>query len=270
MDRHVKEFYHQFHGEVDGENFFHKVIALHESPHISWNEISKEAPTLCRGWYELAQLNPKDRIEFKRDFWLARLPYHAKLNDFLMRFFASLDDIGIFILQKRFDSPMKPELVYSLSGNNGFFRGCVPATDQDIIELQGLFPEVIFPEDYINFLQIHNGFCKTTDSTGIIKTNEMKSANQIFQNLLIKENALLTNNGVIVDPNKLIPFYESFGMPFFQCFWSEWYPEQEMGNVYYSDQTKTISDVDVAKLGVESMSFPTFTDWLMFYMEEIK
>jgi hypothetical protein len=58
-------------------------------------------------------------------------------------------------------------------------------------------------------------------------------------------------------------------MPFYQCFWAEWYPEQEMGNVYYSGESKTISDVFGSFSSSETMAFTTFTDWLMFYLERI-
>ena len=59
-------------------------------------------------------------------------------------------------------------------------------------------------------------------------------------------------------------------MPFFQCFWLEWYPEDEMGNVYYSGVANTISDLAAKATSAENMAFPTFTDWLMFYLETIE
>lgn len=269
MDIHVKDFFSQFHDESQ-TGHFHKVIQLHDSPHISWETISSEVPSLCKGWYELAQLSSKDRIEFKRDFWLARLPYHPNICEFLINFFDSLDDIGIFITQKHFDDPYEPQIVYSVRENCGFFRGGAGASEKELNDLQKLFPNDLLPEDYKAFLRIHNGFCKTTDCTGMIKTTSMKHSYDIFQELLNEENVVMNSHNKPVNPQKLIPFYESFGMPFYQCFWAEWYPEQEMGNVYYSNLTKKISDTDPNNLGPESMSFPTFVDWLMFYMELIK
>lgn len=267
MDTHIKDFFSQFHDESQGGHF-HKVIQLHDNPQISWDSVSEEAPTLCKGWYELAQLNAKDRIEFKRDFWLARLPYHPNISDFLVNFFDSLDDIGIYITQKRFDDPYEPQMVYSVKDNSGFFRGGAPASEKELVDLQKLFPEDLLPEDYKAFLRIHNGFCKTTDCTGVIKTTAMKECYEAFQDLLNEENVVMNSNDKPVNPKKLIPFYESFGMPFYQCFWGEWYPEQEMGNVYYSTLTKRISAIE--PLGPESMSFPTYLDWMMFYMELVK
>lgn len=81
---------------------------------------------------------------------------------------------------------------------------------------------------------------------------------------------LLTAEGSEVNPKHLIPFYESFGFPCYQCFWADWYPDQEMGNIYYSGLTHTISANRDETVGTENMSFPTFLDWLMFYLETIK
>jgi len=269
MDHHIQEFYSQS-SDDSSRGGFHKVIPLHDSVDLDWNTVASLVPNLCKGWYELAHLPVPDRIEFTRDFWLARLPYHPLVDDFLDGFFDSLDDIGVFIFQKKFDDPFEANLVYSLKDNGGFFRGALPASEQDVIELQRLFPEYTLPVDYKAFLQIHNGFCKTTDSTGITPSDQVSELYANFQTMIEEGEPLTTNRGLPVNPKTLIPFYESFGMPFFQCFWSEWYPENEMGNVYYSGHTRTISDIESSDTSSESMAFPTFIDWLMFYMERIE
>lgn len=266
MDHHIEEYFCQSSDRAPRGNF-HRVISLHESPKITWEAISELVPALHKGWYELAHLSSQDRIEFTRDFWLAKLPYQPKMDESLIRFFDSLDDIRVFITQKRFDDPYDATLVYSLKGDSGFFKGSLPISDQEITQLQQTFPDFIFPADYLAFLQIHNGFSKTTDCTGITPSYQMGDRYENFQKLLEAEGMLTTNRGTVVNPKSLIPFYESFGMPFFQCFWAEWYPEQEMGNVYYSGLTKTISDVEGSDPSADGMAFPTFTDWLMFYME---
>jgi hypothetical protein len=268
MDHHVKDYYRQSSDEAP-QGSFHSVIALHEAPDINWKDVAEKVPTLCRGWYELSHLNSKDRIEFTRDFWLTKLPYRQGLDAFLNRFFASLDDIGIFITQKTFDDPYQAHLVYSIAGNNGFFRGAPPATEKNLGELQKFFSDFILPNDYLAFLQIHNGFCKTTDCTGVSNSGKMPVIYTELQEMLQKQEPILTSRGTIVNPKSLIPFYTSFGMPFFQCFWADWYPEQEMGNVYYSGEAKVISDIYSGGTGSEQMAFPTFVDWLMFYMERI-
>lgn len=267
MDIHATEYYSQY-SEKHPQGHFHKVIALHDAPDMDWNEISSQVPRLSRGWFELSHLSAMDRIEFTRDFWLSKLPFHPKMTEFLMKFFASLDDIGIYIIQKNFEDPFDVHLVYSLSNGGGFFHGEPAANAQELIGFQKNFSEHIFPMDYIAFLEVHNGFAKWTD-TGIIKLDEMKKEYNAFQEMLSHEDPLHDSKNNNIDPKSLIPFYKSFGMPFLQCFWADWYPEEEMGNVYYSGLTKSISDVYCSDCSTEMMAYTTFSDWLMFYLEKI-
>ena len=269
MDHHLKDYYRQSSDETPSGNF-HSVIALHQSPNISWNSIKDKVPELCRGWFELAHLNSKDRIEFSQDFWLTKIPYRPGLNESLNRFFSSLDDIGIFLTQKKFEDPFEAHLLYSIKDNGGFFKGSLPATDKKLSNLQKAFSNYILPNDYLAFLQIHNGFCKATDCTGITSSENVPKSYDNLQKLIQQHDPIMTSRNMIVDPKTLIPFYESFGMPFYQCFWAEWYPDQEMGNVYYSGESKTISDVFAGASSTEIMAFATFTDWLMFYLERVE
>lgn len=267
MDVHAVDYYRPY-SEQHPDGHFHKVIPLHEAPDIDWKEISKQVPTLPRGWYELSRLSKEDRRDFTRDFWISKMPYHAKFTEFLVSFFESLDDIGVFIVQRKFEDPFEVHLVYSLSEDGGFFHGDIPAASDEILLMQKEFINYSFPLDYVAFLEIHNGFAKWTD-TGITKIGKLKESYQAFQTMLANEEPLYTSKKEQIDPKTLIPFYESFGMPFFQCFWAEWYPEEEMGNVYYSGLTKSISDVHCADCSTETMAFPTFTDWFMFYLEKV-
>ncbi len=269
MDRHVETYYKRS-SDDDMGGKFHEVIALHDSPDISWESIHKRVPSLPRGWYELSQLPIRDRIEFCRDYWLSQFPYHPNLSDFLVRFFDSLDDLGIYITQQKWEDPYHVEMIYSLSGDSGYYTGKLPSAETDLLNLQKEFPQYILPKDYLAFLQIHDGFCKTTDCTGVIPWKKMKDEYDLFQLMLLDEPNLSTSKGAPVDPKSLIPFYKSFGVPFYQCFWGEWYPQQEMGNVYYSHTSKTISDVSCSDTSCESMAFPTFIDWLMFYLERVE
>ena len=268
MDDHVNEFFCQTSDEVPHGNF-HQVIALHDLEiKPSWEEVSSKVPNLCKGWYELSKLSIEDRIEFLRDFWLAKLPYHPDSLMLFNQYFELLDDIGIFIVQKKYDDPFEAQLVYSIKDGGGFFRGFCGATEDEIIALQKQFPNIIFPQDYLAFIQIHNGFSKATD-TGITPTSKLHDSYQKFQTLLAEEEPLISLKGQSINPASLIPFYESFGMPVFQCFWTEWYPEQEMGNVYYSGITKTLSDVEASDSSTDSLAFYSFLDWLFFYLERI-
>lgn len=268
MDHHVKEFYHRAKDDGPHGNF-HSIIALHEAPDIDWKEISASVPNLPRGWFELSHLDSKDRIEFVHDFWQSKLPYRTRFTVFIDRFFASLDDIGIFLTQKGFDDPYNVDLVYSIKGNGGFYRGSPPITDSNLEMMLKFFADFTLPADYLAFLKIHDGFCKTTDCTGIIHSVDMPKVYTKFVEMLQEFDPIITSKGTMVDPQNLIPFYESFGMPFYQCFWVDWYPEQEMGNVYYSTQSKTISDVFGQEVSSAIMAFPTFVDWLKFYLERI-
>lgn len=268
MDLHAIEYYSTY-SEKAPHGHFHRAIPLHDDPYMEWQEASEIAPRLCRGWYELAHLNVQDRIEFTRDFWLAKLPYCPHFDEFITKFFASLDDVGIFLTQQKYEDPFEAHLVYSLANNSGFFHGECPANEKEIINLQKDFPNYILPADYLAFLQIHNGFAKLTD-TGILPSFQMKGGYDAFQKILKESREpLLTASGATVNPAALIPFYESFGMPFFQCFWGEWYPEQEMGNVYYSVASRKISICRKKRDCDETMAFENFMDWLMFYLEKI-
>jgi hypothetical protein len=267
MDRHVREHYSSYSEEFP-QGRFHCVIELNENPMLDWQEVSELVPHLSHGWYELAQLPLQDRLEFTKEFWLSKLPYHPSINEFLNRFFNSISDIGIFLTQQKYEDPFEVSFVYSLIDDGGFFHGGIPATEQQINTLQKVFSNYILPSDFLAFLQIHDGFAKVTD-TGIIKSTDMANAYEHLQNLLEKESPITTAKGVAVNPHSLIPFYQSFGMSFFQCFWGDWYPDQEMGNVYYSHSTRAISDCTKSDEGIETMAFVTFTEWLMFYLEKI-
>lgn len=268
MDQHALEYYSAY-SNKGLHGHFHCVIDLNTDKKISWKEATKLAPKLCKGWFELSHLLIQDRIEFTKEFWLSKISYHPMLNECLNKFFSGIDDIAVFLTQRTFDEDFHAEMVYSLANNSGFYRGCSPAKENDIIALQKVFPNYILPSDYLAFLQIHDGFAKLTD-TGITKSEDMKKSYYEFQTMLEKEYPLSTSTGDSVNPNSLIPFYKSFGMDFYQCFWGEWYPEQEMGNVYYSSTTKTILTSTKQDDFVETMAFKTFTDWLLFYMEKIE
>lgn len=267
MDYHIQDYYRHSSDEVPIGHFF-KVICLHEENKWSFSDLDSKTHPLPRGWFELARLTKSDRIEFTKEFWLSKLPFTPHLEPFIEKFFNGIDDIGVYLVQEKQKSPFEAHMVYSLSGNRGFFRGLCPIKDQELIDLNRDFHGVIFPRDYLAFLQIHNGFCKTTD-TGIVKSSDLARVNEEFQALINSKEGLLTSGGEIVDPKALIAFYDSFGMPFYQCFYLDWYPEEEIGNVYYSGMTNTLSCPSSKEASPDNMAFATFTDWLMFYLETL-
>ncbi len=268
MGNSIRDYFSSASDDLPKGNF-HRVIALHEDPHLEWETLHKSAPNLCRGWYELAKLNKKDRIEFLSEYWMNKLPYRQGVSEFLAGFLQNLDDIGVYITQRVFDATYECYLVYCLKEDSGFYKGLPPATDEQVQALLKQFPDLMLPPDFLAFLQIHNGFSKTTDSTGIIPSGSIYEYYEKFQALPANE-VIKTLAGNDVNPSALIPFYKSFGMPYYQCFWSEWYPEGEMGNVYYSEQIKTIFINENEGVTEESMAFPTFLNWLKFYLERIE
>ena len=73
MDHHVKEYFCQYSDEKPNSHF-HQVIALHDQPGADWKTIVSKVPDMPKGWFELAELPSKDRIDFIHDFWLSALP----------------------------------------------------------------------------------------------------------------------------------------------------------------------------------------------------
>jgi len=266
MDRHIGDYFSEFSEEGTGGNF-HRVYALHENPQMKWEELSELAPSLPRAWYELSHLATRDRIDFVRDYFLQTIPYHLHAHTGLVSFFERLDDIGIFLTQQVTDQPFVARLVYSIHKDEGFFCGLPPATDEELAKLQECFADEMLPIDYLAFLRIHNGFCKQND-TGVMPVNKVKGLFDQLQSHLKEQAPLTASHGDLVDPTTLIPFYESYGLHCYQCFWAEWYPEQEMGNVYYSGIERSLSDPSKGAPS-ETLAFPTFLDWLAFYLEEI-
>jgi hypothetical protein len=269
MDKQISQFYRN-HPDQPSEGHFHNVIPLHQSSDLRWKDVENMLPHLCKGWYELSRLPQKDRVEFVKEYWMVKMPFQPRFEAPLEKFFNSIDDIGVFLVQKDIDDPYVAHMVYGLKGQRGFFRGFCGASDETIVRLKRDFPEIIFPEDYLAFLQIHDGFSKTTDS-GLFLAEEMRAHMDQFQALVAShEGVITTADELPIDPQNLIPFYASFGMPFFQCFWHDWYPESEMGNVYYSETSNTISILASKVASAENMAFPTFMDWLLFYLESIE
>lgn len=266
MDTHIYDFY-SLRKKKKGR--FQDVIDLQKRQELSFEEAQALAPKLPRGWFELSRLSVEDRIEFTGEYWLGKIPYHPSLKENISSFFSRLDDIAIFLSQENKGDPYEAAMVFSLKDDGGFYRAAPPATYEECIALQSEFTEFIFPEDYFAFLQIHNGLHKTTDRTGLIPVQDIRKAYDLLQETLRRQDDLKTRKGKLVDTTTLIPFYESFGLPVFQCFWGEWHHELGMGNIYLSLADNVIADPDRGEHGSDNLSFPTFTEWLLFYLEPI-
>lgn len=267
MNSHVHRFYRKFADEQAPIRLYHEVIGLNEAPRFSWDDLSKKAPSLPKGWYELSRLNTGDRVEFIRDYWLSTLPYLPHVHDFLEKFFSKLDDIGIYLTQLRFDSSFESEIVYSLKDGSCFYHGSPPCSEEEIKSLKIEFEEVL-PEDFLAFLKIHDGFSKHSD-TGIIKRKHLNTVRKQLLDEIKQLQREFTLQGKSVDPVDLIPFYESFGRPSYQCFFALWTPSEQAGNIYCSPAENTLSNIQDRNGWQENLAFPTFLDWLVFYLESI-
>lgn len=271
MNNNVLSYYRATTGDGSFSSPFFKVIALHETENVDWELLRRQMPEVPKGWFELCRLPQNYRIEFTRDYWLGKLPYLPHFHDYLPAFFAELDDVGVYITQQNAEGPFEAHMVYSLDGNQGFFAGRPPANDETLLQMAKDLSQFQLPVDYLAFLQIHDGFGKAQDA-GMVRASNLMETYERFQIFLSKQDPMFSQEGEIVDPRMLLPFYESYGLHCYQCFYADWYPEQEMGNVYYSGIEHTISDFYNREAWGENLAFPTFLDWLLFYlrgMEEI-
>jgi len=261
MNSLVREFFKVGNGEAP---HFQEVIFLSETK-LSWEEISKRAPDLPRGWFELSYLPTEDRIEFTRDFWLDRLSFNPAAYPLFLEFFDRLDDVGVVLSRTREDEPLASEIVYSLKESGSFFRGQPPAEERELQELKREIP-LTFPRDYLRFFKIHNGFGKLSEM-GLLKVEDIVEAKERVAELLLKTTHSVRSNGKLVDPSALLPFYEAIGLSSYQCFYADWYPGSEMGNVYLSGIDYTISDTTEKKAWAENLAFATFSEWLAYYLQ---
>ncbi len=251
-------------GKDEGSGF-REVLFLSEDLGASWDDISKKAPRLPRGWFELSRVSPGDRVEFTRDFWLDRLPYHPSTHQAFSDFFSKLDDVAVILTREEEEGSFSAELAYSLEDNSCFFRGNPPCSEEDLAELKNELG-VVLPHDYLSFTRIHNGFGKLSEM-GILEIGELANARRRVMELLLKTDHPVKSGDISVDPGALIPFYEAFGLASFQCFYTDWYPGSEMGNVYLSGIDYTISDTTEKKSRSENLAFSNFLEWLAYYLQ---
>ncbi|MFN0065878.1 MAG: SMI1/KNR4 family protein [Chlamydiales bacterium] len=254
--------------EYYSKELFHKVVALTKNPDASWDRISHEIPVLPRGWFELSHLSRDDRVEFTKEFWFAKLPFEEERHERkLEEFFEHLDDVEIYATQEKEGMPFEVHMIYSMQHQTGFFQGGPPSTPEMLETLQKQFANFVLPPDYLAFLGIHDGFNKYTDS-GLIRVQMLARAYRAFQEILQGEE-LVRPDGQVINPKNLIPFYESFGLHSYQCFYADWYLEDEMGNLFFSEYDRTISNFLDTKRLEENLAFGTFLGWLVYYLEDI-
>ena len=81
MDHYIRDFYFSSSDEFS-QKHFHQDIPLHVEKGWQWEVIHQKAPTLCKGWFELAQLEAQDQIEFTKEFWYAN-PFNSRTEPFI-------------------------------------------------------------------------------------------------------------------------------------------------------------------------------------------
>ncbi len=262
MNSLAKKFYEK--GGVDG-NRFRSCRFLHEEPQLQWSEVDSLGSDLPRSWFELSRIAPRDRVEFVCDFWLDRFPYHPQIHRAIVEFFELLDDVGVVLVQKEEDGPLQAELVYSLADSSTFFRGRAPCTEEDLLEMRSEVG-IALPRDYLAFLRIHSGFGKMSEM-GLLEVGQLAEAKRRVAHIILHSERPLRSGNKLVDPGSLIPFFEAIGLDSYQCFYTDWYPGSEMGNVYLSGIDYTISDTSHKQSLAEGLAFSTFSEWFIFYLQ---
>lgn len=242
-----------------GAQSFREVIIVSEEK-VDSSSIPSDLP---RGWLELASLSSRDRVDFTRDFWLSRLPFHPKATEHLVQFFSKLDDVAVVLRKEEEEDLFTAELVYSLADESSFFRGLVPSTEMEILELKREIGAIL-PPGYLSFLHLHNGFGKLSE-IGCLQIDEILDARRRLIDHLLEMHEPIYSGEKALDAGALIPFFETFSS--FQCFYMDWYPGTEMGNVSLSMIDNTVSDVSDPRIWVEELAFPTFLEWLVYYLQ---
>jgi hypothetical protein len=239
---------------LNEEGEFHSVISLHNQK-LSWNKAYEMSPALPKGWWELSQLKEGVALEFTHDFWVNHLPYLPHIYHFLDSFFSKIKEIEVVLIQKEGKGLFRPFIVYKLQ--NRIYFGAPPIVEKEAERLKRAI-EFPLPEDFFSFLEIHDGFFKKGD-TGVFPSYALSRENMQFQHM----QQGLKLKGKPIDPHLLFPFYRSFGLDVYQCFYKDWYPDGEMGNVLCSLSEQIVSSWTEE----QTLAFSSFLDWLIFYLE---
>lgn len=223
---------------------------------LDWPQARQSYPCLPKGWFELSRLEGQVRQEFLRDYWINALPYSPQLYAFIDRFFSRVLETAVV------SSKRGVFMVYALKGN--LMMGGPPLKDE---EIKGIVSQIDFSlsEHFLQFFRIHDGFFRAGD-TGIFSSSVLVEEGERFRNL----NQTLKMGNHTLTTASLLPFYRSFGLDVYQCFYQDWYPDREVGNILCSLTERTVSDYRSKDERERGLAFPGFLEWLMFYMEDIE
>jgi len=221
---------------------------------INWKRISyenalKKAPTLPKGWYELARFSKKQRVEWIRALWAQVLPQFTMKD--------AIEKVDLEIHAR------KPVLKYMVSGE--LYWGAPPATMPQIARV-GEVIDCDFPPDFCAFYQIHNGFFKEGES-GILPLQKLRQAHNVLSVHITQLEKEMLFRGEKVNPMALVPFYEKRDGKIYQCFFKPWKVEGQMGNVQCALDEGYLADPQGSKSEMRDPAFETFTGWLNDYVE---
>ena len=247
---------------------FSQSLHLNERIDVTWEEISNRAPTLPKGWFELSQLPPGLSLEFMRDFWGNALPSIPHLCAFFDRFFAGVEGVEIYLAARKKNGPFESFFVYKMRASTDFFLGSPPLNQNQIDQMTQNIP-FPFPEDYLRFLWIHDGFQKGGEA-GIFVTTLLLSEQRAFLKEIKEKGGEIRCECEKIDPQALFPFYRSLDLDSCQCFYKNWHHDEEVGNVSFSLSKGEISYYKNREKEEKTFAFNTFLDWFVFYVERIK
>lgn len=189
----------QIEGIVDP--FFEFVVL--EKNSFSFSDLKQKVLNFPKGWFDLLQFSSEEKIEFVLNTWIDALPFAPEYHDAIIRFFDSLEDIGIVLIKEFQKSPYSVEMIYSLKNRDLFFRGQPPCDEETIDEEF----DYELPQDYLDFFKIHSGFRKF-DDIGFLPGNNLKIYTSMFQQRYLSKIDLIPITEKVCNPNSLVPFYE--------------------------------------------------------------
>jgi len=235
-----------------------QVVALHEGKEGSLATWLDKAPSLPKGWWELALLAPLDRLEFVETFWTMKLPYSPQIQELIEDFFTELEEIGIYLVKQQGQIHFTPELVYIRKDSPYFYRGAPPAHSESLSMIYPLLGQRL-SEEYVSFLKIHNGFAQGGER-GMLSVEKMGEETYRMQTELMSGLYRMTFENEPLNPRHLIAFYAREEKRFYQCFHTQWYPDGHMGTLGLSLSAREQGCI------LMDATRPSFVCWLQSYL----
>ncbi|WP_213357869.1 hypothetical protein [Chlamydiifrater phoenicopteri] len=245
------------------DSFFFDTLSISDlKKQESWEAILSKVPLLPRGWFELAGLSHKERLELCCQFWLSRLDLSTEALSFIMEFFSTLDALEVFAYRISSLSPFQPCLLYLGKEGKNSFVGYPP------VQPSGCVPSFCGDRVYANFFYIHDGFGNFEDK-GILSTKDLAKASQKLRKLLIEEGKFDETEDCY--SLGVFPFYEGASPDNYQCFLvnPEVCKSLPSPNMFFSkDNLHGAGDVllGIKPFFSENYHYSSFLDWFKKYL----